>query len=273
MPSSSSVAHTSAGARSANRSLCSASRIACRSAGASARGWTPPGMRDRLRPRRRRAGPVPAVVAGLRRTHRGARRPGAGPRRQRGDRVVGHGVRPRLGVLALGERLQERLQFCLHIHHEAGLGQLLLQPRLLLAQPRRSARPADRAAGRPRGRASAGQRPGVAGPPPLHDVAGIQALPAQDRALLTRLRRVIGGQDLQLVLRGELRRRARSGTSGSGRSGSPSATCPASAATSRAVEGHRHVRDVSIPALGVSNSRGAGASGQLGREGPAEDPA
>jgi hypothetical protein len=39
VPSSSKVAQTSSGARSANRLLCSASRIAARSAGASARGW------------------------------------------------------------------------------------------------------------------------------------------------------------------------------------------------------------------------------------------
>jgi hypothetical protein len=27
-----------------------------------------------------------------------------------------------------GERLQERMQFCLHLHHEAGLGQLHSHP-------------------------------------------------------------------------------------------------------------------------------------------------
>lgn len=47
------------------------------------------------------------------------------------------------------------------------------------------------------------QRASVTGPPPLHDVAGIQALTAQQRALLTLGRSFIGRQDLQLVLGGE----------------------------------------------------------------------
>jgi hypothetical protein len=48
-----------------------------------------------------------------------------------------------------------------------------------------------------------GQRPSVAGPPSLADQAGIQAVPPQDRALLAVGRRIIGGQDLLLVLSGE----------------------------------------------------------------------
>jgi hypothetical protein len=44
---------------------------------------------------------------------------------------------------------------------------------------------------------------GVPRLPPLSDQAGAQALPAQDRALLTRRRRLVSGQDLLLVLRGE----------------------------------------------------------------------
>ena len=56
------------------------------------------------------------------------------------------------------------------------------------------------APGRPR---RTRQCPAVPGPPPVHDVTGIQALPAQDRALLTRPRRIVRCQDPQLVLRGE----------------------------------------------------------------------
>ena len=52
-----------------------------------------------------------------------ARRSPRRPRRSTSDRCP-----------ALGELLQERLQFCLDVHHEAGLGQLLLQPCLLRAQ-------------------------------------------------------------------------------------------------------------------------------------------
>ena len=65
------------------------------------------------------------------------------PRRPPGCRSSGRAgrwpgrsrARPGLGVRALGDRLQERLQFCLDIHHEAGLGQLLLQLGLLFGQP------------------------------------------------------------------------------------------------------------------------------------------
>src|SRR5260370_4749578 len=100
---------------------------------------------------------------------------GRSPRRSR--------TRPGLAVRALGDRLEERLRFCLDIHHEAGLSQLLLQLGLLLAQPGdlRIPRTSRRTAPRPR----AGQRTGVTGPPPLDHVTGIQALAAQHRALLT----------------------------------------------------------------------------------------
>ena len=89
MPSSSSVAQTSSGARSANRPLCSASRIAVRSAGSSARGWT----RSRAGPAPASApaaDPVPPVPGGLRHPGRTARRPGADPRCQQGDRLIRH---------------------------------------------------------------------------------------------------------------------------------------------------------------------------------------
>ena len=52
-------------------------------------------------------------------------------------------------------------------------------------------------------RGQRGQRAGVTGPPPLHDVAGVQALTAQQGTLLAVGGGVVGGQDLQLVLRGE----------------------------------------------------------------------
>ena len=63
-----------------------------------------------------------------------------------------------------------------------------------------------------------------------------------------------------------VRRLARSGTSGSGRRGPASATCPASAATSRAV-GVTVMSGCLHPRPRVSNCQGAGASRQLGREG------
>ena len=47
------------------------------------------------------------------------------------------------------------------------------------------------------------QRAGVTGPPPRHDVAGVQALPTQQRTLAAIGSGVVGGQDLQLVLRSE----------------------------------------------------------------------
>src|SRR5450631_3250643 len=66
----------------------------------------------------------------------------------------------------------------------------------------RSARPADPPPGGPAA-ASARPGPGVTGPPPPGDQAGVQALAAQDRALLPARCRVIRGEDLLLVLRGE----------------------------------------------------------------------
>jgi len=79
--------------------------------------------------------------------------------------------------------------------HRDLLALLFLQPGDLRI-PRISRRPAARAA-RP------GQQAGIPGPPLVHDVTGIQALPAQDRAFLTRPRRVIRGEHIQFVLRGE----------------------------------------------------------------------
>ena len=97
---------------------------------------------------------------------------------------------------------RRRLQFCLDIHHEAGLSQLLLQLGLLFLQPGdlRIPRVSRRTPARPR---RARQYAGVPGPPPLGHMTGVQALPAQHRALLTGRRRVVLGHHVQLVLRSE----------------------------------------------------------------------
>ena len=94
------------------------------------------------------------------------------------------------------------------------------------------------------------QHAGVPGPPPLDHVAGIQALAAQHRALLTSWRRVIISHHVQLVLRGEtppagplghLRIRALLRLAGH----------PSSIAGHQGTveHGHGHLRDYSIPAL------------------------
>ena len=102
MPSSSRIAQTSSGARSANRALCSASRIACRSAGASARGWTRSacgtgaafGGGGLVRCRRYQ------VACGTPAAAQAARVPIL--RREQGDRLVGHDFDPG-SVSALSE--------------------------------------------------------------------------------------------------------------------------------------------------------------------------
>src|SRR3954453_23908910 len=179
---------------------------------AAARGWL--GARPRSAPE---AGGDPAAgsdpsaaVAGSGGGGGGSRSaPRPGPRRRRA-RPPGVPVRrsrcrswcrPRLGVPALGERLQERVQFCLHFHHEAGLGQLLLQslPLGLQGSDLLVALVAGFTATRRRQR---GRRAGVTGPPPRHDVAGVQALTAQQGTLFAVGGGIVGGQDLQLVLRG-----------------------------------------------------------------------
>src|SRR5699024_1949329 len=55
----------------------------------------------------------------------------------------------------------------------------------------------------PRRRSQPGLRTGLSLLAPLRDVGGVQAFPAQDRAALAAVRRVVLGQDLRLVLRGE----------------------------------------------------------------------
>ena len=106
---------------------------------------------------------MPPVPAGLRIPHRRARRPAAGDRRHLGDRLVSH--RGQLvPVSSLSESFSKtRMQFCLDIHHEAGFGQLPLQPFLLPAQRRNLRIPQIGPLATPQG----GQRPGVAGPPSL----------------------------------------------------------------------------------------------------------
>jgi hypothetical protein len=92
------------------RPLCSTFRIAGRSAGASARGWTRSACGTRaglgsgglIRCRRYQ---VACAQAGRR-----ARRPGADPRRHHGDRPVGHELDPG-SVSAPSEIVYRRLQF------------------------------------------------------------------------------------------------------------------------------------------------------------------
>src|ERR1035438_4780672 len=110
MPSSSKIAHASAGAMSANRPACSTSRMAWRSAGSSARGWSRSRLSQRVRqirgggggggqkPLRRREFPNHAAsqprdggkrfsgAAGV----GGGERPGA--RRPAGGRAIGGGI-------------------------------------------------------------------------------------------------------------------------------------------------------------------------------------
>src|SRR5664280_2587228 len=130
--------------------------------GAAGSGWPAAGPRPRTRPG------CPARGPGWRSRRRSRRRPA-------------------VAVRALGEQLQELLQFCLGSHHEAGLGQLLLQSGLLLVEPVDLGVPRIRPASSPR-LGQRGQRAGVPGSSPVHDVAGVQAFPAQDRALLAWIR-------------------------------------------------------------------------------------
>src|SRR5207302_11322217 len=125
----------------------------------------------------------------------------------------------------------------------------------------------------PRARGHPGHRARIPGPTPLHNMAGIQALPAQQRTLLTLGGRVIRREDLQLVLRGKRpppspRGHLRIGTFPSsarhppqnlrsrapGRAWSPSWSC----------RGSLH------PRPRVTNYQGAGASTQVDREGIVE---
>ena len=219
------MAQTSVGETSTNRSECSSARIACRSAAVRARGWT-----------RRGAGPAPAAAAA---GTAGAPIPGrlrpadrrAGARRQyRGefcDRRVSHGLRPRFGAPALGERLQERVQFSLHVPTKRALANscssrfFSASSRAICSACRRgasgravpSARP-----GRRRHEPGASRRcdwntsPPVAAPHPFSPSGA-----ASYSATISSLYCVVN-----------VRRVARAGTSGSGRAGSAASTRPGS---------------------------------------------
>ena len=111
---------------------------------------------------------------------------------------------------------------------------------------------ASRGSGAGRPRAGPGlPAPRRPGPAAIPRCGWIQALPAQDRALFPGSRRIIGGQDLELVLRGEVRRAPARAPPDLGVPPS-SATRPASAVTGPRSSGHSHLRGVSIPALGES---------------------
>ncbi len=153
----------------------------------------------------------------------------------------------------------------------SGPGQLLLQLSLLLLQTgdpfllRVAPWP-------PPWNAQPGQGAGVTGPAPVHDMAGVQALPAQHRTLLTVGRRVVGRQHRQLVLRGESPasgplRHLRIWTFSTSAIHPPRICDPGRTVEHR--HGHRHIGEVSIPALGSLIVRGASASAQVDREGRA----
>ena len=253
---------------STNRSLCSTSRIAWRSAWLSARGWAGPG-----------AGPAPAAAvagsAGAAGSSRPARRRPPGRRRAR---------RPRGASSAIAVSVTASTSARCPRSRRASPRARAVLP----AHPPRSGpwpAPAPVAASRPPGGRSArprvapltaarrgqpGQRAGVAGPPPLHDVAGVQALPAQQRALLPIRGGVVGGQDLQLVLRGE---RPPPGPLGHLRIGTfrsssrhPTRIFDPGRSDQR---GHlaRHLGEALHPRPRVTNCQGAGASTQVDREG------
>jgi hypothetical protein len=93
------------------------------------------------------------------------------------------------------------VQFCLHLHHEAGLGQLLLQLPFLPLQ-----------AGNPLLTRPTGVGPVAWPAPPAHPCRGPSATPrygwdtGPPGVAVHPVRhrcRVVGGEDLQLVLRGE----------------------------------------------------------------------
>ena len=173
--------------------------------------------------------PVTPVVGRLRRAQPlgSGRAPIAGASSV--DRVVDH--RSALGsVSALSEqRLQERGEFCLDLDHERAVASSCSSRFFSAPQPGDLAQRAGSrrlAATRCRQR---GQRAGVAGAAPLDDVAGVQPLAAQQRALLARpVRRRTRPRIASLYLAVNVRRFARSGTSGSGRRLPASFTRPGS---------------------------------------------
>lgn len=110
-----------------------------------------------------------------------------------------------------------QVKFCLDFHRETGPWPAPAptggspapsgNPLLLVVAPRPAAR-----------NAQPGQRAGVTGPAPVHDMAGVQALPAKHRAPLAIECGVVKPPTPPACsLAVNVRRRARSGTSGSGR--------------------------------------------------------
>ena len=157
-------------------------------------GLDPLAMRDRGLLRRRRAGPVAPVPGGLRHPGGTAGRPGADPRRQQGDRLVGQDFGP-CSVSALSEIVSKSacsFDWTSTTKRDvaSSFSSLALSRSIWAIRVPRIGRRAPARLLQP------GQRPGIAGPPPLADEAGVQALPAQDRAFLPVGRRLVSGQDL-----------------------------------------------------------------------------
>ena len=200
MPSSSSVAHTSVGETSTNRSLCSASRMACRSASVSARGCGGPG-----------AGSGRAAAVGGSGGAAGSSRPAPrrGPRRPRGrrSRVPARRSRRRsrrrrrLGVPPSESVSKSACSFACTSTTKRALASSC-SSRCFSPAKQRSVRRAGRGVygHEVRPTRPTRRRHGPAATPRCgwstgpRDAAGH---PSRHR------RRVVGGQDLQLVLRGE----------------------------------------------------------------------
>ena len=167
---------------------------------------------------------MPPVVAGLRRAYGDARIPHADAPGELGDGLVGHGAD--LGsVSALSESVSKALQFCLHIHHEAGLGQLLLQLALLgLKAGDLSACGSRRL--RPRGTANPGSAP--ASRALRHSTIWLEYKPSRrnDAPFAPSGAASYSAKISNLYLAVNVRRFAFSGTSGSRRSVPASSTPP-----------------------------------------------
>ena len=165
---------------STNRSLCSASRIACCSSALRARGCS----RSRCGIGAGRSGagltPVAPVVAGLRRAD-GDARPARRSPGEFGDGLVGHGVD--LGWCPRSRRASPRARAVLPAHPpRSGLGQLLLQLALLASRRAIFSACGSRRL-RPRGTANPASAPASRALRHSDDMAGVQALPAQQRPL------------------------------------------------------------------------------------------
>ena len=240
------------GARSANRGACSASRIAWPLGRGQGAGLGPVPVRHRRRPGRGRAGPVAAVPAGLRHARRRGTPPGcrsAAPAAVIAS--VGHGVgparcpRPRRASPRAPEVLPGPPPRSGTWPAPAPAGPSPCQPGDLRV-PRIGRRAAPRLL-------QPGQRPGVRAR--RHSRSGLEYRPSRRRiAPFSPVgRRVVLGQDLLLVLRGERPpacplRHLRIRTPCSSRQ--PPDQDRRSPAARSSPAGHRHLGKVSIPALG-----------------------